>query len=142
MSIEDNRDLIRRYIETWNGGDLDALTAFWSDDLVHHTRDRAHDRTAARAIVAGFMQGFPDLRFEILDIVAEGDRVATRLRAAATHRRDYMGVPATGRRIECELMAITRVVDGRIVEHWGITDELRLMQQIGLLPEEYLAAMA
>ncbi len=142
MSVEANKALIRRYVETWNGGDPVALARFWSPDVVHHTRTQANGFEAVKAIVAGFMHAFPDLHFEIEDIVAEGDRVATRMRATATHSAAYIGVPPTGRKIDCEVMSIARVDGGRIVEHWGVTDELALMQQIGLLPTEYLAAMA
>lgn len=142
MSTEDNKDLVRRYIATWNSGDLQGMAEFWAPDMVHHTRGGSHGFESVISIVGNFMKAFRDLTFEIEDLVAEGDRVASRMTARATHTGEYMGVPATGRKVSCSVLGFARVADGRLVEHWGVTDELHLMEQIGLVPEEYLAAMA
>jgi C-1 hydroxylase len=142
MSIEDNKALVRRYIETWNRGDLPGMANFWSPDMVHHTRTGSHGFDEVLTIVGDFMKAFPDLQFEIEDLVAEGDRVASRMTARATHTGDYLGRPATGRSVSCSVFGIARVADGKLVEHWGVTDELQLMQQVGLVPEAYLAAMS
>lgn len=142
MSTEENKALVRRYIETWNRGDLAGMAQFWSPHMVHHTRNGSHGFDSVNSIVSTFMQAFPDLQFVIEDLVAEGDRVASRMTAYATHTGEYMGVQPTGRRVSCTVFGVARVAGGKLVEHWGVTDELHLMQQIGLLPEEYLAAMA
>jgi C-1 hydroxylase len=142
MSTEDNKELVRRYIETWNRGDLQGMAEFWSPDMVHHTRSGSHGFESVISIVSNFMTAFPDLKFEIEDLVADGDRVASRMTASGTHTGDYMGVPATGRQVSCAVLGFARVLNGKLVEHWGVTDELHLMEQIGLVPEEYLAAMA
>jgi C-1 hydroxylase len=142
MSAEDNKKLVRRYIETWNRGDLAGMAEYWSPDMVHHTRGGSHGFDAVQSIVGAFMQGFPDLKFEIEDLVADGDRVASRMTATGTHLGEYMGVPATGRSVRCSVFGIARITDGKLVEHWGVTDELHLIEQIGLVPEEYLEAMA
>lgn len=134
--------MVRRYIETWNRGDLQGMAQFWAPDMVHHTRFGSHGYEAVIAIVSGFMQAFPDLQFEIEDLVADGDRVASRMTARATHLGAYMGMPATGKSVSCSVFGIARVVNGKLVEHWGVTDELHLTEQIGLVPEEYLQAMA
>ncbi len=142
MSLEQqNKTLIRRYVETWNQGDLEALASFWSPDMLHYTRSSAHSAEAVKGIIGSFMRAFPDLQWEINDIVAEGDKVVTRMTAQGTHSGDYMGVSATGNKINCTVMGIARFDDGKIVEHWGVTDELAMIAQIGLLPREYLAAM-
>jgi C-1 hydroxylase len=142
MSHEANKELIRRYVATWNSGDVEALAQFWAPEMRHHTRSQSHDLEGVRRIVTDFGEAFPDLHFELQDIVAEGDRVVTRMRATGTHTSDYMGVPASGRTIDCQVMGIARIADDKMVEHWGVTDELAIMQQIGLVPDEYLAAMA
>ena len=139
---EANKSLIRKYVETWNRGDLEGLCQYWSSDMRHYTRASAHDYDAVKGIVGSFMNAFPDLQFQIDDIVAEGDRVVTRMTARATNTGSYMGLPPTGKQINCTVMGIARVnPDGKIVEHWGVTDELTMMSQIGVLPKEYLAAM-
>src|SRR5713101_9397623 len=97
MATEANKITIRRYVETWNQGDLKQLEEFWSPDLVHHTRGQSQGREEVKTVVATFMAAFPDLSFEIDDIIAEGDRVVTRMTARATHSGDYIGFPATGK---------------------------------------------
>jgi C-1 hydroxylase len=82
------------------------------------------------------------MRFEIDDMVAEGDKIVTRMTWRATHRDSYMCSRPTDREISCTVIGIARVTNGKIAEHWGVTDELYLMQQIGLVPDEVLAAMA
>jgi steroid delta-isomerase-like uncharacterized protein len=141
-SAEENKALVRRYIETWNRGDLAGMAQFWAPDMVHHTRTGSHGFEEVINIVGDFMQAFPDLQFEIQDLVADGDRVASRMTARATHKGEYMGVAPTKRAVSCSVFGIARVAHGKLVEHWGVTDELHLMEQIGLVPEEYLAAMA
>lgn len=142
MSAEVNKALIQSYIEAWNRGDVTELSEYWSPDMRHHTRTQTHDFATTKRIVESFMSAFPDLNWQIDDIVAEGDRVVTRMTARATQTGSYMGLPPTGKRINCSVMGIARVGNGKIVEHWGVTDELAIMSQLGLLPEEYLAAMA
>lgn len=139
---EQNKSLIRSYVETWNRGDLQKLSEYWSPNMVHHTRTKSHGLDEVKNIVGSFMNAFPDLRWKIDDIVAEGDRVVTRMTAQATNTGSYMGLPATGKKITCAVMGIARVDDGKIAEHWGVTDELAMMAQLGLLPEEFLVAMA
>jgi len=139
---EQNKSLIRSYVETWNRGDLQKLSEYWSPNMVHHTRTQSHGLEEVKNIVGSFMNAFPDLRWKIDDIVAEGERVVTRMTAQATNTGSYMGLPATGKKITCAVMGIARVDDGKIAEHWGVTDELAMMAQLGLLPEEFLVAMA
>jgi C-1 hydroxylase len=90
------------------------------------------DREAVQALMGGFMEAFAGLHFEVEQLVAEGDLVAARMEATATHQRDFMGIPATGRRIRVTVMGQVRIRDGRIVEHWNVMDELHFMQQLGL----------
>ena len=81
-----------------------------------------------------FRSGIPDLRVNILDVIAEDDKVATRYTVEGTHEGDLFGVPPTGRRVSIGSMAVERVSDGKIQEHWRITDSLDMMQQLGAIP--------
>jgi len=134
------KDVIRRYLETWSENDLEKLVAFWDPNLVHHTREGAHGYEETKRMVGAMLRSFYPMRFRIEDMIAEGDMVATRLNWSGTHSGEYMGLPPTGRRVSVSLIGIARVTDGRIAEHWGVTDELHMRRQLGLLPEEVLAA--
>jgi steroid delta-isomerase-like uncharacterized protein len=83
---------------------------------------------------AAMGEAFPDLRMVEADSVKEGDKVAFRWLLSGTHQREFMGVAATGRRVEVMGMDIVRVADGEIVEHWGEFDAMGLLRQIGIIP--------
>lgn len=140
--LESNKQLIRKYVETWNRGDVQALAEFWAPTMIHHTRGQSQTVDEVKQVLSDFAKAFPDLRFELLDIIAEGDRVVTRMQAHATQIGAYMGMPATGKRIDCGVFGIARVSDGKIQEHWGVTDELAIAAQLGLVPGQFLEAMA
>ena len=76
---------------------------------------------------------FPDLHLTIEDMIAEGDKVAMRSSWNGTHQGEFMGIPATGRRVTVSQIDISRIADGRMVEHWGQLDALGLMQQLGVV---------
>jgi steroid delta-isomerase-like uncharacterized protein len=139
---ECNKALVRGFLESWNSGDLKSMERLWAPDMVHHTRTGKYGRAQVFSLIAGFMEAFPDIKFSIDSIIAEGDLVTTRMTARATHRQSFMGVPATGREIKCTAMGTVRIANGRIVEHWSVMDELYMLQQLGLVPVSYIDAMA
>ncbi len=83
---------------------------------------------------AAMAEAFPDLRTAEADSVKEGDKVAFRWLLSGTHEGEFMGVAATGRRVEVMGMDIVRVADGEIVDHWGEFDAMGLLRQIGVIP--------
>jgi predicted ester cyclase len=127
MSLEDNRELVRReQEELWNHtGNLDAAEELFVPEQAE----------AARQEAADFRRGFPDVVSLIEDLIAEGDKVVARWRARATHRGEYGGVPPTGREVEFTGISVYRIEGNRIAESWTIEDELGLMRQIGAVPE-------
>ena len=80
-------------------------------------------------------EAFQDLRMAEADSVKEGDKVALRWLLSGTHKGEFMGVAATGRRVEAMGMDIVRVANGEIVEHWGEFDAVGLLRQIGVIPQ-------
>ncbi len=76
---------------------------------------------------------FPDLHFTIEELVAEGDTVAGRLTMSGTHQGPLMGIPPTGRSVRQDHMHFVRFRDGKAIEHWGVRDELGMMQQLGVI---------
>lgn len=81
-----------------------------------------------------FRRGMPDLRVVIEDMIADGDKVAVRYTLEGTHAGELFGVPPTGLRLSIESITVERVSEGRIREHWRVTDTLDMMQQLGAIP--------
>lgn len=139
MSEAENKELIRRFFaaidEGCRAGNADMLDEFLAPDFVEHNPFPGHPptRDGWKQAFDMFVAGAPG-RHVIDDLVAEGDKVAGRITAYGTHTGDLFGVPATGREIRVSGIAIWRIRDGKIVEHWHETDALGLMQQLGVLP--------
>jgi steroid delta-isomerase-like uncharacterized protein len=139
MSVEANKALIRRLItEVVNAGNLDAIDELLAPDFVNHNPlpGATPDRTGFTAAFRNLHAAFSDLHAIDTDLIAEGDRVVTLRGFAGTHTGPFMGVPATGRHITLDGMTVFRVVHGRIAERWGVLDLLRVMRQLGLIPEQ------
>ena len=125
MSIEENKALIRRYLDALGGNDkppelVNQYVAESDEDLRQH--------------IAVAEAGFPRYELPPDDIIAEGDKVVVRATMRATHLGEFFGVPATGKEVTMPLIIIYRIADGRIVEHWIQMDVFGLMQQLGAIP--------
>ena len=127
MSLENNKALVRReQEELWNHtGNLDAAEELFVPEQAE----------AARQEAADFRRGFPDVVSIIEDLIAEGNKVAARWRARATHRGEYVGIPPTGTDVEFTGISVYRIEGDRIAESWTEEDDLGLMRQIGAVPE-------
>ena len=133
---EDNKALARRSWEVLDN--LDVLDEVYADDLVWHEPDQdVRGPEEARQFVMMYKTAFPDLSATVEDVLSEGDRVVTRYTVRGTHEGeiDEFG-PPTGRQIELQGITIHRIADGKIVEEWERYDNLSLMQQLGLVPEQ------
>jgi predicted SnoaL-like aldol condensation-catalyzing enzyme len=123
-SIEQNRIIIRRnFDELWNQGNLAAADEIYSPNYVRHWPD-GRDVAGPEAVKQGvkaFHVAYPDMQFTIEDLVAEGDRVATRYTFRGTQRGEFMGVAATNKLTTSSGQIIYRLADGRIVEDWIVT---------------------
>lgn len=83
-----------------------------------------------------FFSAFPDLHANIDMLVAEGDVVVGRMTTTGTHRGEFMGIAATGKQVSFTETHIVRIANGKAVEHWGNSDDLAMMQQIGVVPTQ------
>jgi steroid delta-isomerase-like uncharacterized protein len=135
MSVEENKDIVRRYQEIYNSNDLDRLTEVVSEDLLtpHIMPGIPQGLEGAKVAHHLMLAGFPDYQTVIEDMIAEGDQVVARIRMAGTHTGEFMGIPATGKRVEFTGIYIVRISNGKIVEHWGEEDGVSLLQQLGVL---------
>ncbi len=133
MAIDVNKRLVRRFIaDVWNAGNLDA-----ADDLIHPDYAVCGSVRGVEAVkrnVAAYRAAFPDLEWAVENVVAEGDWVAVRLVLHATHRGEFAGVAATGKRVTMQEMIFWRIVDGRLHTIWSQADALGLRIQLGAIP--------
>lgn len=120
----------------FNTGDLRALDVLVSDAFVEHehTPGIAPNKDGLKQFVVMLRQAFPDVVFEVADSAAEQDKVWTRVVVTGTQHGTYFGIPPTGRTIRIELFDICRIVRDQIVEHWGLSDQMGVMRQLGVLP--------
>lgn len=142
MATTDAKAVVRGFIDAWNTGDFTKMTTFWDPKMVHYSRGTAMSAETVGTAMAGMMEAFSDVHLEVSDMVCEGDRVATLLTMKGTHTGDFIGVPATGKQVTVTLMGLVKVKDGKVIAHWGVADGLHLLQQLGLVQEELLAATA
>src|SRR5919204_4149923 len=139
MSADENKHLIRRYIEAIDDNhtsDWSVLDAYIAEDFVAHNPPIpgvSLDREGMKRAAEIFRVATPG-RHEILMQVAEGDLVVTHVVGRGVHAGELLGIAATNREVETEGIAIHRVRDGKIVEYSSVTDIARVLQQVGLLP--------
>jgi steroid delta-isomerase-like uncharacterized protein len=136
-SSEHNKAVSRRWIDAFNDRDTAAEAELLGPDYVAHApaslEPAALDYQAWTRFLAGFVEGFPDLRLTVEDAVAEGDLVAQRIHFAGTHAGTFQGLPPTQRKVTFSGLELNRFVDGRVAEHWFQLDALGLLQQLGLV---------
>lgn len=88
-----------------------------------------------KEFLAPFNKAFPDLTRDIVDLVAEGDKVAVSINVTGTYKGEFQGIPASGKQVSFTAMDILTIVDGKITEEWATADIMGLMQQIGAIPQ-------
>lgn len=132
----EGKELMRRFFdELPNKGNLDAADELFAADVAYHLPDNAvHGVEGVKGVISTFRGAFPDLRVTIEDMLAEGERVATRVTVRGTHRGELMGIAATGTQAVWSATHISCVREGRIVEDRIEVDQLGLLRQLGAVP--------
>jgi steroid delta-isomerase-like uncharacterized protein len=129
---------VRRMYELINAADIGAFSEHLADDFVEHevTPGLAPTKAGVKDFFLMQLAGFPDLNFEAQDVFASGAKVVARVRYTGTHKGAFMGMPATGKRVDVQLIDMFQFGDdGRVHEHWGVIDALAMMQQLGAVPQ-------
>lgn len=135
MSTEQQKAIIRRYHEeVWNKGNVKVVDELVAPDYIIHAPLPTQNREALKQFVSMIHTAFPDWHETIEDLIAEGDKVVLRGTIRGTQKGDYMGIPATGKKIAMTAMHMFRVADGKVAEDWGEADSLGMMQQLGVIP--------
>ena len=121
---ERNKQVVRRAIdEIINGGKMELVDELYAPEIAPDVK----------AWIAPFRASFPDVRMDVIDLVAEGDKVAGRFACSGTHEGEWRGRPPTGRRFErVDEVYFFRLQDGKIAESWGVEDTADRLRQLGL----------
>ncbi|HXF61334.1 MAG TPA: ester cyclase [Caldilineaceae bacterium] len=138
MSSTENKALVRRFLEeVANQGNLAVIDELYAPSYRNHRHlppGVAADRAGWKQLMAIYRAGFPDLHFTIEDEIAEGDKVVIRWAVTGTQRGAFMGMAPTGKPIAVGGIWISRISDGQISEEWGVSDQLGMLQQLGVVP--------
>ena len=134
---EQNKQLVSQFFETLDRQDTEMM-----DQLVSSTNYSLHFsgmppmdwNENKKEFLAPFTKAFPDLRRNIVDMVAEGDKVAVSINVTGTYKGEFQGIPPTGKQVSFTAMDILTIIDGKITEEWATADIMGLMQQIGAIP--------
>jgi steroid delta-isomerase-like uncharacterized protein len=124
--------------ELIRAGDLDGFFDHLADDFVEHETGPGLEPTKAgtKQLFDMMTAGFPDLRFDAEDVLESGDKVVARARVTGTNKGDFMGIAASGKSIDIQAIDILQFgADGLAHEHWGVMDNMSMMQQIGAVPQ-------
>jgi steroid delta-isomerase-like uncharacterized protein len=136
MGKQENIAATQRLGEAVNSGNLDALHEVFAPTAVDRDPDPNQGAGPEGFIrfFTGFRAAFPDLNISVEQLVADDDNVAIAYTVTGTHKGDFLGIPATGRQIKARGVQIARFENGQIVERWGSSDQLGILQQIGIDP--------
>ena len=136
---EENKAQFRRmYEEGFNQGILHVADELIAPECINHEAPPGVNNRgpeSLRMVITMLRAAFPDLRFAIEELIAEGDIVAGRLTMNGTHQGSLMGMPPTGRAVRQNHMHFVRLRDGKAIEHWGVRDDVGMMRQLGTFPE-------
>ncbi len=138
MSVEQNKAIMRRfYDKVATKGKLDLIDELFSSDFVDHEvfPGLLTDREGVKQFFSMMHNAFDGFRMDVEDVFAEGDKVVARITMKGTHKDEFMGIAATGKTVSVSTIDIVRFTNGKAVEHWGVTDGLSMMEQLGALPE-------
>lgn len=128
-------------LEVFETGDHERIRDLVTDDFVDHGAPPGLPPGPGGYIgVLRFLTEVLEIRYEVHDVVAVGDKVAIRATAHGVHKSDHLGVPATGRPYAMETMHLYRGEGDRLAEHWGVRDEFSVLVQVGALPAPQLPA--
>jgi steroid delta-isomerase-like uncharacterized protein len=134
----DHAATARRMYDFINAGDIGAFGDLLAEDFVEHEElpGLSPSKDGVKTFFLMQLAAFPDLRMDVEDIVADGAKVVARVRYTGTQQGEFQGMPATGKSVNVQLVDIFAFDgDGRVREHWGVLDQLTLLQQLGVVPE-------
>ena len=135
MSLEENKAIVLRWIEAYNKHNLDSFDEFIAPDYVDHTH-QVGPEGLKQLFNMGF-KAFPDWYETIEDIIVEGDKVWVRLTYTGTYTGEWRGLAPTGKKVTMTAVDIYRIVNGKLIEYWNVSDGLDFFKQLGVIEYKY-----
>jgi len=132
MSLEKNKAIIRKLIEAFNKKNLTLFDELISLNYVDHTH-QIRGRKNLKQFFTMLIKGFPDFQFTIEDMIAEGDKVWVRFKETGTHKGEYLGLAPTGKKFIEAAVHNFRIVNGKVVEDFSVSDDLAFYKQLGVI---------
>jgi len=146
MSADDNKALVRRYLEdAWNKHNPAVVDEIYAANYVDRSPDIPgipHTRDGLKQFMGMYLRAFPDANITIDDQLVEGDRVVTRWTGHGTQTGELMEMPPSGKTVAVPGVQIDRLSGGKIVEGWVLFDQLGMLQQLGAIPAPGQTAVA
>ena len=138
--LQKNKAVVQRYVdEIHNDHSIDAIESIFSSEFIDHMDTYGGLFQGIDGLKKGYavaFQAFPDLKAIVCQMIAEEDRVVLHKTVMETHRGEFRGIPATGKKVEYQSIYIFRIDNNKISEYWGLQDELKLMQQLGVVAKD------
>ena len=135
MSTESNKAAVCRFRDALNAGDLDGAIAVFAPNAVVHVSGAPDPLTLEgfKQFGRAMLSAFPGGMSTVEDVIAEGNKVVSRITYRGTHTGDMMGIPPTGKSVTVSETIIDQFGDGKIVESWRLFDQMAMMQQLGVI---------
>jgi steroid delta-isomerase-like uncharacterized protein len=129
-----NKSVIKHYWEgKWNKRSPEILDELQTQDVVYHgTSEIMNGIEEYKQVYKAYLSSFHNSRIVIEELIADGDKVMSRIRLYATHNGELEGIPPTRKEISVSIFTVFRLVDGKIAEEWETMDQLEIMQQLGM----------
>ena len=131
MSLEENKAIVRRFIEAYNKRNLDVFDDLLAPDYFDHTSKVGPE--GLKQLMNMAFKAFPDFHETIEDIIAEGDKVWVRITFTGTHTGKWMGIAPTGKKVTTEMVDIFRIVNGKLVEYRDVNNNLDFLRKLGII---------
>ena len=131
MSLEENKVIVRRFIEAYNKRNLDLFDDLLAPDYYDHTSKVGVE--GLKQLMNMAFKAFPDFHETIEEIIAEGDKVRARITFTGTHKGEFMGIAPTGKKITTEMVDIFRIVNGKLVEYRDVNNNFDYFKKLGLI---------
>jgi predicted ester cyclase len=136
MSSEENKEIVRRFMEAYNNRNLDIFDELVAPDYIDHVFEQQGRKNLKQLFTMAF-EAFPDWYEAIEDIIAEEDKVWVRVKATGTHKGEWnlfgAKLPPTGEKVTLNMVFIWRIADGQLAEGWEVDADLGFLKQLGVI---------